>query len=99
MLSSCDRFLALLQKCDDDRRLTLLRNLAPKIGMVACHKQGSFSIQAMMDGIRTPLQIGTLADALSPNVNELILNCSGHYGAVFVQVCTYARSINDFLFL
>jgi hypothetical protein len=31
---------------------------------VACQKHGSFSVQAMMDVLRTPLQVALLVDAL-----------------------------------
>lgn len=73
-------FSALLAVCNDEQRLILVMNLTPGIGMVACHKQGSFSIQAMMDCLCSQTQIGFLSDALNNDVQRIILNCSGHYG-------------------
>eukprot|EP01083_Nonionella_stella_P089089 248560_1 len=70
---------ALLNHCNDEQRLVLLMNLARSIGAVACHKQGSFSIQAMMDCLRSQTQIGLLCDALNNDIQRIILNSSGHY--------------------
>merc|ERR1719330_437667 len=70
---------ALFSQCTDEQRLHLVQSLAPHIATVACHKQGSFSIQAMMDTLRTQTQIQMLVEALSNHVMQIILNCSGHY--------------------
>jgi len=70
---------ALFSQCTDEQRLHLVQSLAPHIATVACHKQGSFSIQAMMDTLRTQTQINLLVEALSKHVMQIILNCSGHY--------------------
>lgn len=70
---------ALFSRCDDEQKLILVMNLAPHIATVACHKQGSFSIQAMIDSLRTQTQIQVLVEALSKDVASIILNCSGHY--------------------
>jgi len=70
---------ALFATSGDDQRLFLVMNLAPSIAVVSCHKQGSFSIQAMMDSLRSGPEIETLVEALSKHVMQIILNCSGHY--------------------
>jgi len=70
---------ALFATSGDDQRLFLVMNLAPSIAVVSCHKQGSFSIQAMMDTLRSGPEIETLVEALSKHVMQIILNCSGHY--------------------
>merc|ERR1719242_2875263 len=70
---------ALFSHCDDQQRLELLENLKPKMSMVACHKQGSFSIQAMMDTLSTKEHIQCLIEALNGDVKRVILNHSGHY--------------------
>merc|ERR1719193_1595393 len=70
---------ALFAISDNEQRLFLVMNLAPSIAVVSCHKQGSFSIQAMMDTLRSGPEIETLVEALSKHVMQIILNCSGHY--------------------
>lgn len=70
---------ALFTHCDDRQRLVLVSNLSPRMPTVACHKQGSFSIQAMMDTLSTEEQIKYLVDALNRDVKKIILNHSGHY--------------------
>lgn len=81
---------ALLGMCDREQLLILLVNLSGRITEVACHKQGSFSIQFMMDCLTTQTQIGLLADALYPDVDEVMLNCSGHYVILrFLQRYSY----------
>merc|ERR1719233_593568 len=70
---------ALFAVSDNEQRLFLVMNLAPSIAVVSCHKQGSFSIQAMMDTLQTQSQIEMLVEALSKHVMQIILNCSGHY--------------------
>jgi len=70
---------ALFAISDNEQRLFLVMNLAPSIAVVSCHKQGSFSIQAMMDTLQTQSQIEMLVEALSKHVMQIILNCSGHY--------------------
>jgi len=70
---------ALFTHCDDHERLVLVSNLSGHMPQVACHKQGSFSIQAMMDTLSTEEQIARLVDALNRDVKKIILNHSGHY--------------------
>lgn len=70
---------ALFAISDNEQRLFLVMNLAPSIAVVSCHKQGSFSIQAMMDTLQTQSQIEMLVEALSKHVMQIILNTSGHY--------------------
>jgi len=70
---------ALFTHCSDRQRLVLVSNLCPHLAQVACHKQGSFSIQAMMDTLSTDEQIGLLVEALSRDLRAIILNHSGHY--------------------
>ncbi|ETO08152.1 hypothetical protein RFI_29237 [Reticulomyxa filosa] len=45
---------ALFNHCNDEERTILMANLRDDMDTVACHKQGSFSIQAMMDTFTYP---------------------------------------------
>jgi len=70
---------ALFQVSPDDQRLHLVGNLAPLIAIVSCHKQGSFSIQSIMESLQTQTEIEMIVEALSKHVMQIILNCSGHH--------------------
>lgn len=47
----------LIQNCNEGNRLELLNILYPHMIEVACHKQGSFSIQTIMDYFHTGMFI------------------------------------------
>ena len=84
---------ALFSHCDDHQRLILVANLSNHMPQVACHKQGSFSIQAMMDTLSTAEQIKYLVDALNRDIKKIILNHSGHYVILrFLQRYDYPYS-------
>eukprot|EP00495_Collosphaeridae_sp_1-RS-2012_P001110 TRINITY_DN1204_c0_g1_i1.p1 TRINITY_DN1204_c0_g1~~TRINITY_DN1204_c0_g1_i1.p1 ORF type:complete len:133 (+),score=0.90 TRINITY_DN1204_c0_g1_i1:95-493(+) len=70
---------ALFQVSPDEQRLYLVGNLAPSIAIVSCHKQGSFSIQSIMESLKTQTEIEMIVEALSKHVMQIILNCSGHH--------------------
>jgi len=70
---------ALFHASGDEQRLYLVGNLAPQIALVSCHKQGSFSIQSIMESLRTQTEIEMIVEALSKHVMQIILNCSGHH--------------------
>jgi len=70
---------ALFMRSTDEQRLYLVGNLAPSIALVSCHKQGSFSIQSIMESLRTQTEIKMIVEALSKHVMKIILNCSGHH--------------------
>merc|ERR1719210_2007599 len=38
----------LFSHCNSNQRITLLQNLGPSLPNVACHKQGSFSVQSLI---------------------------------------------------
>ena len=69
----------LLQACDDEQCLALLQRLAPHVGVVACQKHGSFSVQALVDALHTPAQVYTLVEAMKPDVLRLVTHASGHF--------------------
>ncbi|ETO10775.1 hypothetical protein RFI_26601, partial [Reticulomyxa filosa] len=70
---------ALFNHCNDEQRIVLVDNLRESMVTVACHKQGSFSIQAMMDTLSTTDQKQYLIQGLQMDIKKIILNHSGHY--------------------
>src|SRR5690606_4763130 len=70
---------SLFSHANDERKIELLKKLINTIVTVCCHKQGSFSIQSIMDMINTKEQIQLLIQILSSDCKKLILNNSGHY--------------------
>eukprot|EP01084_Bolivina_argentea_P315805 547270_1 len=84
---------SLFSHCDDHQRLILIENLSNDMAQVACHKQGSFSIQAMMDTLSTVEQIKYLIDLLNKDIVKIILNHNGHYVILkFLQKYEYPYS-------
>eukprot|EP01084_Bolivina_argentea_P159516 277803_1 len=68
----------LFHHCDDHQRLILVANLSKHISQVACDRQGSCSIQAMMETLSTAEQIKCLVDALNKQIKKIILDHCGH---------------------
>lgn len=81
---------ALFQVCGEEERLALLVAAASMLSTCACHRQGSFSVQAMMDSISSNAQIQVLCDALTSDIHRLCVNTSGHYVVLrFLQRFSY----------
>merc|ERR1719203_1733811 len=65
--------------CSSNQRVTLLQNLGPSLPNVACHKQGSFSVQSLINAINTKEEIHLMRDFLKRELARVILSCPGHY--------------------
>jgi len=69
----------LIAACNDEQCLLLLQHLAPAIGVVACQKHGSFSVQALVDTLHTPAQVYTLVESMKPDIMRILTHASGHF--------------------
>jgi len=70
---------ALFKHCSSNQRITLLQNLGPNLPNVACHKQGSFSVQSLINAVSTRDEISLLKEYLKRDLPRIILSCPGHY--------------------
>jgi len=70
---------ALFNQCSQNQRTTLLSNLGPQLSNVACHKQGSFSVQSLIQAVSSKEEIYLLRDYLKRDLEHIILSCPGHY--------------------
>jgi hypothetical protein len=88
----------LFEVSSDTERSTLIDNLGLNISNIACHKQGSFSLQGMMDFISELSHIERVGEFLKPNLVRVIMSASGHYVILkFLQrfVFPYTRFIHE----
>jgi hypothetical protein len=88
----------LIEVSDEPHKLKIVTALSPSICNVACHKQGSFSLQAMMDNVSDSAQVELLAESLKKNLHRVIMSASGHYVvAKFLQrfPFPYTRFIHE----
>lgn len=69
----------LMYRCDESCRIEILHLLTPLMIEVACHKQGSFSIQAIMDVLHSGL------------IFILFLCYNDRRGNCFIVIRSYAR--------
>ena len=69
----------LIAACSDEQCLLLLQRLAPAIGVVACQKHGSFSVQALVDTLHTPAQVYTLVESMKADIMRILTHASGHF--------------------
>ena len=69
----------LIAACNDEQCLVLLQRLAPAIGVVACQKHGSFSVQALVDTLHTPAQVYTLVESMKADIMRILTHASGHF--------------------
>ncbi|MES1915568.1 MAG: hypothetical protein MHM6MM_007494, partial [Cercozoa sp. M6MM] len=74
---------ALLKSCSAKERFVLLQELckdkAEQFSTVACHKQGSFSLQAAMSLLETEQEIEQVSHAIRSQLLVLVAHASGHY--------------------
>jgi hypothetical protein len=76
----------LVRRCNDEQLLELIKCLAPEIGVVACQKHGSFSVQALVETIRTQDHIDVFVEAMNDKLKTVLLHSSGHFVALrFLQ--------------
>ena len=78
---------------DDHQRLILVANLSNDMPRLACHRQGSFSIQTMMDTLSTTEQLEYLEYSLNLDIKKIISKRSGHFVILkFLQRYDYPHS-------
>jgi len=70
---------ALFSQCSQSQRIALLSNLGPQLSSVACHKQGSFSVQSIITSVNSKEEIYLVRDYLKEDLEHIILSCPGHY--------------------
>ena len=69
----------MIAACNDEQCLALLQRLSPAIGVVACQKHGSFSVQALVDTLHTPAQVYTLVESMKADIMRILTHASGHF--------------------
>ncbi|ETO14552.1 hypothetical protein RFI_22816 [Reticulomyxa filosa] len=70
---------ALFAQASDLKKLEMLKIIEQDIGTVACHKQGSFSIQSLMETFTKSEQMDQLMKMLQLDIKNIILSNSGHF--------------------
>jgi len=72
-------FEKMLEKCDDDQRLLILKSLTHSLTAVACDTHGSFGTQVLIKSLTTDQQIDLAAHILLPQTLVLVTDYKGHY--------------------
>lgn len=86
----------LFTHCSSNQRITLLQNLGPSLPNVACHKQGSFSVQSLINAVTSKDEIMLLKDYLQRELHRIILSCPGHY-VILRFISRFGWPISDFV--
>jgi pumilio RNA-binding family len=90
----------LIRNCTVSQRIELLQALSLDIITVACHKQGSFSIQSLMDTLQSDEEIAALGHSLDKDMVRLITNSSGHFVILrFLQHFPQSQVLSNLCFL
>lgn len=73
-----------------EQKMMMVRSAVRDFSAVACHKQGSFSIQATMQMLDNAEQMQVIKEGLAKDPLTIMLSSSGHY-----VVLGYARVISN----
>ncbi|KAL4885338.1 hypothetical protein BJY04DRAFT_146299 [Aspergillus karnatakaensis] len=86
----------LFEFCSESTKEQLLVPLAPHLGEIGVHKNGTWAAQKIIDVAKTPMQMRIIVDALRPYTVPLFLD---QYGNYVLQCCLrFGSPYNDFVF-
>ncbi|KAI9284735.1 hypothetical protein BC943DRAFT_325493 [Umbelopsis sp. AD052] len=86
----------LFEYCCDTTKTAMLEQIAPYLGSVGIHKNGTWAAQKIVETSRTPGQIHLICFHLRPYIPALLLDQFGNY---VVQCCLgLGPDLNQFIF-
>jgi len=86
----------LFEYCSDTTKTRMLEQIAPYLGSVGIHKNGTWAAQKIVETSRTPGQIHLICFHLRPYIPALLLDQFGNY---VVQCCLgLGPDLNQFIF-
>ncbi|CAK7339071.1 unnamed protein product [Dovyalis caffra] len=74
----------LLEVCDEDHRMQILRAITRKAGelvRISCDMHGTRAVQKVIETLKTPEQFSMVVSALKPGIVALIKNMNGNHVA------------------
>ncbi|KAJ6430772.1 hypothetical protein OIU84_018313 [Salix udensis] len=90
----------LLEVCDEDQRMQILRAITRKAGelvRISCDMHGTRAVQKVIETLKTPEQFSMVVSALKPGIVTLIKNMNGNHVAQRCLQCLMPEYI-DFFF-
>ncbi|KAL2846730.1 hypothetical protein BJX68DRAFT_240340 [Aspergillus pseudodeflectus] len=86
----------LFEFCSEPTKEQMLGPIAPHLGEIGVHKNGTWAAQKIIDVAKTPRQMQMIVDALRPYTVPLFLD---QYGNYVLQCCLrFGSPYNDFVF-
>ncbi|KAG1466563.1 hypothetical protein G6F56_004664 [Rhizopus delemar] len=86
----------LFERCSEMTKSIMIERVAPYLGSIGVHKNGTWAAQKIIDTAKQPTQIGLICEHIKPFVPALLLDKFGNY---VVQCClTLGPSQNQFIF-
>ncbi|KAL2817407.1 hypothetical protein BJX63DRAFT_386018 [Aspergillus granulosus] len=86
----------LFEFCSESTKEQMLVPIAPHLGEIGVHKNGTWAAQKIIDVAKTPMQMQIIVDALRPYTVPLFLD---QYGNYVLQCCLrFGSPYNDFVF-
>ncbi|KAI9678921.1 MAG: hypothetical protein M1829_001906 [Trizodia sp. TS-e1964] len=86
----------LFEYCQEPVKESMLREIAPRLGEIGVHKNGTWAAQKIIDVAKTPNQMSTIVNSLHPYTVALFLD---QYGNYVLQCCLrFGYPFNNFIF-
>ncbi|KAG1046595.1 hypothetical protein G6F43_010925 [Rhizopus delemar] len=86
----------LFERCSEMTKSMMLEKVAPYLGSIGVHKNGTWAAQKIIDTAKLPAQIHLICESIKPYVPALLLDQFGNY---VVQCClSLGPSQNQFIF-
>ncbi|KAM3579697.1 hypothetical protein VKS41_007781 [Umbelopsis sp. WA50703] len=86
----------LFERCSEDTKLKMLRNIAPHLATIGVHKNGTWAAQKIIDTATRDDQMKLICEHIQPYVPPLMLDQFGNY---VVQCCLRLGTVhNQFIF-
>ncbi|KAL4960971.1 putative RNA binding protein Jsn1 [Aspergillus stella-maris] len=86
----------LFEFCSEPTKEQMLFQIAPHLGEIGVHKNGTWAAQKIIDVAKTDVQMKMIVDALRPYTVPLFLD---QYGNYVLQCClSFGAPYNDFVF-
>ncbi|KAH9832709.1 RNA binding protein Jsn1 [Teratosphaeria destructans] len=82
----------LFEHCSEETKEAMLAQIAPHLGEIGVHKNGTWAAQKIIDVARTPAQMHMIVEALRPHGVNLFLD---QYGNYVMQCCLRFQSPNN----
>lgn len=89
----------LFEHCSSVPRLTMLDRIAPHLAMIGIHKNGTWAAQKIIECVREPEEIATVAQHLRAYTPPLFLDQYGNYVVQYVLPLSTRGRGSDLIFL